>query len=192
MPVPTEIRTPRFLLRPWRADDASELLPVLEANREHLGPWIPTRVSTPVPVPELAVRLAGFGADFAADREWRYGMFAPDGARVLGEIGLYPRAAVGRVPYAAATCVELGYWLRSDATGQGLITEASEVVLAEAAKLDRLTHAEIRCDARNLPSAAIPKRLGFVLAATVSDSGVVAGESRVELQVWVRRLPDPG
>ena len=162
---------------------------MLEANRAHLGPWISTRVSTPVPVPELAVRLAGFGADFAADREWRYGMFAPDGARVLGEIGLYPRAAAGRVPYAAATCVELGYWLRSDATGQGLITEASEVVLAEAAKLDRLTHVEIRCDARNLPSAAIPKRLGFVLAATVPDSGVVAGESRVDLQVWTRGLP---
>lgn len=161
---------------------------MLEANRAHLGPWISTRVSTPVPVPELAVRLAGFGADFAADREWRYGMFAPDGARVLGEIGLYPRAAAGRVPYAAATCVELGYWLRSDATGQGLITEASEVMLAEAAKLDRLTHVEIRCDARNLPSAAIPKRLGFVLAATLPDAGVVAGESRVELQVWTRGL----
>jgi RimJ/RimL family protein N-acetyltransferase len=188
MSVPTEIRAARFLLRPWRAEDASELLPVLEANRAHLGPWISTRVSTPVPVPELAVRLAGFGADFAADREWRYGMFAPDGARVLGEIGLYPRAAAGRVPYAAATCVELGYWLRSDATGQGLITEASEVMLAEAAKLDRLTHVEIRCDARNLPSAAIPKRLGFVLAATLPDAGVVAGESRVELQVWTRGL----
>ena len=61
-------------------------------------------------------------------------------------------------------------------------------MLAEAAKLDRLTHVEIRCDARNLPSAAIPKRLGFVLAATLPDAGVVAGESRVELQVWTRGL----
>ena len=188
MSVPTEIRTSRFLLRPWRATDAPELLPVLEANREHLGPWIPARVSTPVPIPELEQRLAGFEADFAASREWRYGMFSPDGVRVLGEVGLYPRSAAGRAHYAAASCVELGYWLRSDATGGGLITEASRVLLAEAAKLERLTHVEIRCDARNLPSAAIPKRLGFTLSETIPDEAIIPAESEVQLQVWTRPL----
>lgn len=188
MSVPTEIRTSRFLLRPWRAGDAPELLPVLEANRAHLGPWIPARVSTPVPIPDLERRLAGFEADFAASREWRYGMFSPDGARVLGEIGLYTRDAAGRVPYPEATCVELGYWLRADATGQGLIVEASKVVLGEAAKLARLSHAEIRCDARNAPSAAIPKRLGFTLAETVARPGVSPQAEPIELQVWIRDL----
>jgi RimJ/RimL family protein N-acetyltransferase len=177
--VPPEIRSSRFVLRPWRAGDAAELLPVLEANWKHLGPWIPARVATPVPLPELAVRLAGFGAEFDADREWRYGMFAPDGREVLGEVGLYPRAATGRVPYADADRVELGYWLRSDATGQGLITEASRALLVAAAALPHLSHVEIRCDARNAPSAAIPKRLGFTLA-----------DEAAALQVWTRRLAD--
>jgi RimJ/RimL family protein N-acetyltransferase len=188
MPVPTEIRTSRFVLRPWRAGDAAALLPVLEANWEHLGPWIPARVATPAPVPELAVRLAEFGAEFEAGREWRYGMFAPDDDGVLGEVGLYPRAASGRVPYSDADCVELGYWLRSDATGRGLITEASRLVLAAAARLPRLTHVEIRCDARNAPSAAIPKRLGFTLAETVARPGAVADAEPIELQVWVRPM----
>ena len=179
MSIPTEIRSSRFVLRPWRADDAPALLPVLEANWEHLGPWIPARVATPVPLPELAARLAGFAAEFDADREWRYGMFAPDGRGVLGEVGLYPRAATGRVPYSDADRVELGYWLRSDATGQGLITEASRALLAVAATLPHLSHVEIRCDARNAPSAAIPKRLGFTLA-----------EEPAEMQVWVRSLAD--
>ena len=179
MSIPTEIRSSRFVLRPWRADDAPALLPVLEANWEHLGPWIPARVATPVPLPELAARLAGFAAEFDADREWRYGMFAPDGRGVLGEVGLYPRAATGRVPYSDADRVELGYWLRSDATGQGLITEASRALLAAAATLAHLSHVEIRCDARNAPSAAIPKRLGFTLA-----------EEPAEMQVWVRSLAD--
>ena len=187
MSVPSEIRASRFVLRPWRAADAPALLPVLEANRAHLGPWIPTRVSTPVPVPELAVRLAGFGAQFDTEREWRYGMFAPNGD-VLGEIGLYPRDANGRVPYPAATCVELGYWLRSDATGNGLITEASRLLLAHAAALPHLSHVEIRCDARNAPSAAIPKRLGFVLAEQVPLDRA-AGEAAA-LQVWTRQLAD--
>jgi len=188
MLVPTEIRTARLLLRPWRADDAAELLPILESNREHLGPWIPRRVSTPVPIPELAERLAGFNADFASARGWRYGMFTPDESRVLGEIGLYPRAASGRVTYDEATCVELGYWLRQDETGHGFVTEAAEALLALAARLPRLSYVEVRCDARNAPSAAVPKRLGFVLASTIADSGMTARAEDVQLQIWTRPL----
>ncbi len=188
MSVPTELRTARLLLRPWRADDAAELLPILEANRAHLGPWIPARVSTPVPEPELAERLAGFASEFQAGREWRYGMFARDGSRILGEVGLYPRSDTCRVAYEDATCVEVGYWLRADATGQGLVTEATEAMLAIAATLPRLSRAEIRCDARNAPSAAVPKRLGFALAWTIEQQPVNGSGEIVQLQVWTRPL----
>lgn len=184
MLVPLEIRTPRFVLRPWQAADAPALLPVLEANLAHLGPWIPARVATPAPLPLLAARLAGFGNDFATAKEWRYGLFAPDGTSVLGEAGIYPRAASGRVTYADATHVELGYWLRSDETGKGLVTEAMKLLLDVVAKLEHVSHVEIRCDARNAPSAAIPKRLGFTLAASI------AGSSDALLQVWTLTVPE--
>ena len=198
MPVPALLRTERLLLRPWRPEDAPALYPVLEANRAHLGPWIPARVAEPAPVPELAERLAGFAADFQAEREWRYGLFTPAEDRVLGEVGLFPRDAAGRVPYPAADRIEIGYWLRADCTGQGLVTEAARAVLAVAAALPGLTQVEIRCDARNAPSAAVPRRLGFVLTATIPQA---AGphEAAAELQLWTRglagdraRRPDPG
>jgi RimJ/RimL family protein N-acetyltransferase len=187
--MPPELRTARLLLRPWRADDAPALLPILEANWEHLGPWIPARVATPVPEPELAERLAGFAAEFTADREWRYGIFDPNGTTILGEVGLYPRSATARAPYAEADRVELGYWLRADATGQGVVTEASRAVLAAAATLPHLSHDEIRSDARNAPSAAIPRRLGFVLESTVRRPSVVPNEPPIALQVWTSPLP---
>lgn len=190
MPVPPELHTARLLLRPWRAADAPALRPVLEENRAHLAPWIPARVAEPAPLPELARRLDGFGADFRAAREWRYALLAPDG-RVLGEVGLYPRDASGRVPYAEADRVEVGYWLRADATGQGLVTEAAGRALAVAATLPRLAHAEIRCDARNLASAAVPRRLGFTLEATLREPGVVPEDGLVELQLWTRPLSRP-
>jgi RimJ/RimL family protein N-acetyltransferase len=179
MSVPIEIQAPRFVLRPWRADDATALLPVLEANVAHLGPWIPARVSTPVPLAALAERLTGFGNDFAAAREWRYGMFGSDGTTVLGDAGIYPRAANGRAPYASATHVELGYWLRADATGQGLVTDAMKILLDVIAGLDHVSHVEIRCDERNVSSAAIPQRLGFVLSPMDS-------QLNAHLQVWTR------
>jgi RimJ/RimL family protein N-acetyltransferase len=184
MPVPIELRTERLLLRPWRPDDAAALLPVLTANHARLAPWIPARVADPAPLPALADRLAGFAADFLAAREWRYGLFTPDERRPLGEVGLYPRSAAGRVPYAEADRVEIGYWLREDATGQGLATEAARAALAVAATLPALAHVEIRCDARNAASAAVPRRLGFVLAASVPQPGVAPADPPGELQVW--------
>jgi RimJ/RimL family protein N-acetyltransferase len=162
--VPTILRTQRLLLRPWTSADAAALHPVLVANVAHLGPWIPAHVATPVPLPELAARLAGFAADFAANRAYRYALLTLDGMQIRGEVDLFPRAAAGRVPLEIADHVELGYWLDAAATGQGLVTEAARALLAVAA-LPGMTHAEIRCDAANEPSAAVPQRLGFHLAA---------------------------
>jgi RimJ/RimL family protein N-acetyltransferase len=177
MSVPAEIQTERLLLRPWRSEDAAALHPILETNWEHLGPWIPARVATPAPIPVLAERLAGFAKEFAADREWRYAMLARTDAKVLGEVGLFPRSATARVPFADADRVELGYWLRSDETGRGIVTEAARAAIAAAAGLGRFSSVEIRCDARNEKSSAVPKRLGFALSATIG-----------ELQVWTLAL----
>lgn len=183
MSVPAELRTARLVLRPWRAEDAAALQPILQKNHAHLGPWIPVRVSTPAPIPELTERLAGFAADFAANREWRYGIFTPEG-EILGEAGLYPRTEDTRVPYHDADRVELGYWLREDKTGRGLVTEAARALLTVAETLPGLSCIEIRCDERNAPSAAVPRRLGFVLADTIADVGIQPGERAVQLQIW--------
>jgi ribosomal-protein-serine acetyltransferase len=168
-PIPDVLRTARLLLRPWRAPDATALRPVLEANTAHLGPWIPAHVATPVPLPALAERLAGFADDFAAERAFRYALLTPDGARILGEADLFPRAGEGRVPLTDADHVELGYWLDAAVTGQGFATEATRALLDVAAMLPGMTHVEIRCDVANAASAAVPQRLGFRLSAV--DAG---------------------
>ena len=133
--LPDQLRTERLLLRPWHNDDAEALHPILVANYEHLSPWIPPRVATPAVVPLLAERLAGFAAEFAADREWRFGMFTLDGQRLLGEVDLFPRSATGRVQLSDADRAEIGYWIRADETGRGLVTEAVRAVLDVAGRI---------------------------------------------------------
>ena len=175
-------------MRPWRTADAEGLLPVLEENAQHLGVWIPARVAAPVPLPELRERLRGFAEDFAAAREWRYGIFRRDDDDVLGELSVFPRNVPGRAPLASADHVELGYWVRADATGLGYATEAAQAALQMVADLARFTHAEIRCDPRNARSAAVPARLGFTLAATIPrESGPASAPT--EQQVWRHDLP---
>jgi ribosomal-protein-serine acetyltransferase len=184
MTVPPSHRTERLLFRPWRADDAEQLLPVLEANRARLGAWLPPRVAAPVPLPELRERLAGFGAGYVGTREWRIALFTPDGTRLLGEVCLFPRNATGRVELAVADHVEIGYWIREEDSGRGLVTEAVRGAMAIAATVPRFDHMVIRCDARNERSAAVPRRLGFEHTATVAEGGGADGAPPVMMQEW--------
>jgi RimJ/RimL family protein N-acetyltransferase len=191
MSVPTEIRTARLLMRPWSRQDAEHLLPVLTTNRDHLAPWIPARVAEPAPVAALAARLGGFAADFEADREWRYAIVGLEDGRLLGEVSLFPRSADGRVRYVEADRGEIGYWLRADMTGRGLATEAAQAMLDVASTLPALSVVEIRCDARNAASAAVPRRLGFALSATLDDPRCASQPDKppAPVQVWTRALP---
>ncbi len=182
--IPIEIRTERLSLRPWRAEDAEALHAILVANYEHLAPWIPPRVATPAIVPLLAERLAAFGAEFEADREWRFAMLTSDERTILGEVDLFPRSAAGRVALPDADRAEIGYWIRADETGRGLVTEAVLAIIDVARQTGRFTHLEIRCDARNAPSAAVPKRLGFALATTIAEPPTSSQDPDVQLQIW--------
>lgn len=181
---PPRLRTERLVLRRWRPEDAALLHHALDANAEHLRPWVPAAVVACEPVPALEARLARWAADFDVAREWLYGVFPPDEREVLGGVGLYPRGPTGRVPFAAADHVELGYWLRADVTGHGHATEAVRAALAVARALPGMTRVAIRCDARNTRSAAIPARLGFRHVADVESPAVVPGAPPVTLMQW--------
>lgn len=179
---PPELRTERLLLRPWRPDDAVALEPILVSNYGHLGPWIPAQVADPAPVDALRERLARFAAEFQADIKWRLGIFSIEDGTLLGEVDLFARNAVERVPYSESDRAEVGYWIRSDLTGKGYVTEAVLAVIAAAARMSRFSTVEIRCDAANHASNAIPRRLGFTLAAVEPRTNLKAS------QVWTSDL----
>jgi len=189
LPVPDELRTTRLLLRRWRPADALQLEPILAENFNRLGPWIPRRVAEPAPVERLAQRLTEFSAAFDAGREWRYGVFALDTSRIVGELDLFPRDGSGRVAFENADHIEIGYWLRAEATGQGHATEAARAALDVALTLPGISRVAIHCDERNASSAAVPRRLGFQLAARVTELAMTPGDADVRLQIWEYARP---
>jgi RimJ/RimL family protein N-acetyltransferase len=176
IPVPYDLRSERLYFRSWQRADAERLLPVLEANVDHLGDWIPAHVSSPAPLDELELRLAGFADDFLAGRNWRFGIFSAGEGDVFGEVSLFPRSEEGRVDFASADRLEIGYWLRHDVTGRGYATEAARAMIELAAAVPGVTSIEIHCDPRNTASAAVPQRLGFRLmraGSTLPDDGAL-------------------
>ncbi|MEM7802567.1 MAG: GNAT family N-acetyltransferase, partial [Chloroflexota bacterium] len=65
--------------------------------------------------------------------------------------------------------VEIGYWISKSHEGQGFVTETVRAL--ETIAFDHLgaQRIEIRCDADNEKSAAIPRRLGYRHEATFQN-----------------------
>jgi RimJ/RimL family protein N-acetyltransferase len=104
--------------------------------------------------------------------------------RLLGEVSLFPRNAAGRVSIDDADHLEIGYWLRADATGQGFATEAARAALELALAVPHIERVTIHCDERNASSAAVPQRLGFQLASVVSPGWYLETKGQSRLQIW--------
>jgi RimJ/RimL family protein N-acetyltransferase len=113
---------------------------------------------------------------FDLDRDFIYGIFSRDESQVLGGTGLHTRVGEG--------AREIGYWIHQDHVNQGLATEVAAALTKVAFEIDGVNRVEIHCDPRNVRSAAIPRKLGFVHEATLRQRTVDAkGESR-DTMIW--------
>jgi RimJ/RimL family protein N-acetyltransferase len=84
--------------------------------------------------------------------------------------------------------IEIGYWLRQDATGLGFATEAAQAAMDLALSLPGMSRVTIHCDEQNTPSAAVPRRLGFEHVATIEEPGH-SGLPAARLQIWEYTRP---
>jgi RimJ/RimL family protein N-acetyltransferase len=154
------IVTERLVLRCWDPADAGALKAAIDASLDHLRPWMPWAIHEPEPVEDKVARLRHFRSLFDSDEDYVYGMFSADEREVVGGTGLHLRHG----PAAR----EIGYWLRADLEGQGLMTETVAALTRVAFEVDRVRWVEIRCDPANARSAAVPRRLGFEHEATLA------------------------
>jgi RimJ/RimL family protein N-acetyltransferase len=168
--VPARLETPRLSLRRWEVADAPRLKEALDANVDHLRGRIPRAVAEPAPLEAIVERIQGYQRSFASGAEWIFAILSRDEARLIGGAGLYPRIGPG--------AIELGYWAQAHETGQGYVTEAAWALTATAFTSPEIERVEIRCDATNLPSAAVAKRLGYAPAASVDAEMLVWELSR--------------
>jgi len=178
------VHTPRLLLRCWQHDDAPLLKEAVDESLPELRQWMPWAATEPSPLGSFVERIEKFRRAFVEGRDWTYGVFDAGGTRVIGGAGLHARSEPGRL--------EVGYWVRSTDTGKGLATEAAAALVERAFSLHGVGAVEIRCDARNAASAAVPRRLGFRLAATLAGDDTAPDGSPRDTMVWVLERPAAG
>jgi RimJ/RimL family protein N-acetyltransferase len=165
------------MLRPWRADDAPAVLRAIEASLPELQRWMDWARHEPEPVEAKRRRLDLFRRRTLDQRDIMLGVFDRDRTEVLGAIALHRDIGAG----AAA----LGYWLRTDRTGAGLMTEAAAAVIEAGFTRLKLRRIEVHCDPANLRSAGVPRRLGFELAITIPRCTATGTRGPRDTSVWV-------
>ena len=166
MPLPTPtLQTPRLRLRPFTSADADALF-ALHSNAFVLRYWD----SPPWADPSRAGRFIaacrqlaeeGSGARLAIDR-------GSDGL-FLGWCAL----TQWNPDYRSAS---LGYCLAEAAWGQGYATEAARAVLWWAFETLDLNRVQSETDTRNLASARVLEKVGFVREGTLREDCVVDGD----------------
>jgi RimJ/RimL family protein N-acetyltransferase len=152
------IVTRRLVLRCWQPADAPLLKEAVEASREHLLPWMPWAKDEPTDLQTKINLLRGFRGKFDLGQDFVYGVFNLEETQVLGGTGLHTRHG--------EKVREIGYWIHVNAIGQGLATELSAALTKVAFEVDQVEAVEIYCDAANVRSAAVPRKLGYTLDAT--------------------------
>jgi ribosomal-protein-serine acetyltransferase len=170
------IRSSRLLLRSWQLDDASQLKDAIDSSLPELQAWVPWAMHEPSSLDTIATRLAVMRQKFVSGEDWAFAVFDADETRLLGGAGLHPRGTTDHL--------EIGYWIRTDATGQGFALEAAQALCVAAFTSTSVDRLEIHCDAGNARSASVARRLGFQLTNTLRQDIVTArGETRDTL-VW--------
>ncbi|MFI6154549.1 GNAT family N-acetyltransferase [Kitasatospora sp. NPDC051170] len=152
--------------------DAAAYHRLIDESLEHLRPWMYWVPDHPAVTDQfLATR----------DERWESGQ---NFTYAIEEHGaLVGACSIFRAEGAAADVREIGYWLHPAATGRGLATRAARALVEEAFRLPGVAHVEICHDPANLPSGAVPARLGFTEFVRRPVERVAPGDTGEDL-VW--------
>ncbi|MSP26486.1 MAG: N-acetyltransferase [Myxococcales bacterium] len=157
--VPYRIETARLVVRCFRPEDAAMRKAAVDASAEHLARGSIRWATEPASVSHHLARARTCRGMFDLDQDYLFAICEPGEQRLLGEIGLLSRAG----PAAR----ELGYWVRVEEAGKGVITEAAASLVRVSFELLELERVDIHCGVGNGASARVAHKLGFVLDGTL-------------------------
>jgi ribosomal-protein-serine acetyltransferase len=147
------VETARTSLTPIDVNDGPELWDAVEGSRWHLERWLPW-------VPFNSTRDASLRYGDACAMDWDAGRAVRFAIRDKKTGELYGVVGLDSCVHLHRSC-ELGYWLRREATGRGLMTEAARAAVEFA--FSRMGVHRVRCAAAtdNIASLRVIGRLDF-------------------------------
>ena len=163
-PLPT-LHTPRLTLRPMTVGDTDSITKMISDSRPAFSQWFGwANASTRASVKEY---IQASEESMALGHAWHYVVVLWSG-RLAGRVGL---SAIDTDNASA----ELGYMLRTDVEGNGIMTEAACGLLSHAFGAGRLHRITAYADCENEKSQQVLTRLGFQREGMVRHMSFHAG-----------------
>jgi ribosomal-protein-serine acetyltransferase len=141
-----------YALRLLEEADADELFALVDANRDHLQPWMPWVAGEQSPA-DVQPFIRATRKQIADNDGLQTAIVDADG-RIAGMVGFH------RVDWANRT-TSIGYWLARDHQRRGTMTEAVRALVDLAFGTWKLNRVTIQAAVDNARSRAVPERLGF-------------------------------
>jgi RimJ/RimL family protein N-acetyltransferase len=155
---PEELLTPRLSLRRRRTGYLDALWPGVESSERELGRFLAWAVE-----PDRAESYAFFEA---MEREWdrgtAWGFTIFLEGTPIGDIGL-----AGYKPLVQAC--EVGYWIQTDQSGKGYMTEACSAVVDFGFEMVGLHRIELHASPDNIGSMRVAEKIGFFREGLLRD-----------------------
>ncbi|MHA1234258.1 MAG: GNAT family N-acetyltransferase [Promethearchaeota archaeon] len=170
------IESERLVIRCYNPTDALYLQKAIQESVEHLRPWMPWVKDEPEELKVKIERLRTFRASFDLSENYVYAVFDPNETELLGGTGLHPRVG--------SNAFEIGYWINVNHVNKGYATEISAALTKVAFEIEHVNRVEIHCDPKNIKSAAIPKKLGYVFEATLRNRIENIEGELIDLKIW--------
>jgi ribosomal-protein-serine acetyltransferase len=152
--IPTEIETERLLLRCPQPADGLLVNDALRETWAELQQWMTWAQGEPPSIAESEALQERSRQEYAERTAFHFSLFLKETGQFVGKPSLF------RLDWSVPRG-EIGYWIRTSLAGQGLMTEAAGAITAFAFDTLGFARVEIRCDPRNVRSAAIAERLGY-------------------------------
>lgn len=161
------IETARLQLRVPAESDEVTLLAAITASLPELQRWLPWCQGG---YPREACRdwIAAAVASWHASREFSFVLFDRNSNRLVGSMGLNRVDTIGR-------WANLGYWLHTDAAGQGYATEAATAVARFGLDVLGLQRIEIYADVENRASRRVAEKIGAKFEGVARNRAPIAG-----------------
>lgn len=153
-------------LRLWEPRHTAEVYAAIEANREHIGRWMPW--CTPAYAVSDAKRFIEQNLKSLADgRGVTFGIY--ERGKLVGGVGNNGANLADR------SC-DIGYWLIESAQGRVIMTRAARAMTDCALLEMKFNRCTIHAAAANTRSWAVPERLGYEHVAVFRKAVQLHGE----------------
>ncbi len=184
--IPDSFDSARLTLRSPQPGDGALVNAAVHDSIAELRPWMPWAQQLPS-LDDSEVYAREAAARYFKREELPLLLFLKGTDTLVGSSGLH------RIHWSVPK-MEIGYWVRSAYAGQGYMTEAVMAITELAFITLNANRVEIRCDAKNVRSAAVARRSGFRLEGTLrcEDRCPITSELRDTLvfaRIWQEVRP---